>query len=73
MKDRLLRRPEVEERVCLSTSRIYALMGMGHFPRPIRIGNQAVAWRESDIENWINTRPLAGPEPKSVPASAEAF
>ena len=35
MTDRLLRRPEVEERVRLSSSRIYALMKMGRFPRPL--------------------------------------
>ena len=32
MTDRLLRRPEVEERVRLSSSRIYALMKMGSLP-----------------------------------------
>ena len=68
MTDRLLRRPEVEERVRLSSSRIYALMKMGRFPRPLRIADQAVAWRESAIEEWIATRPLAGPEPDLSPA-----
>ena len=63
MTDKLLRRPAVEERVCLSPSRIYSLMKEGKFPRPIRLSHQAVAWRESEIEEWIETRPLAGPEP----------
>ena len=69
MIDKLLRRPEVEQRVRLSPSRIYALMKMGEFPRPIRIASKAVAWRESDIEDWINKRPIGGPEPISAPAA----
>jgi len=54
----LLRRPEVERRVALSRSGIYARMAKGSFPLPVRIGDRAVAWRESDIATWIDSRPL---------------
>ena len=66
--DKLLRRPEVQARVRLSTSRIYALMASGDFPRPIRIAARSVAWRESDIDTWITSRPLGGPDPRYAPA-----
>lgn len=53
----VLRRPEVEARVGLSRSSIYAFMADGSFPKPIRIGPRAVAWRSTDIEKWLNSRP----------------
>ena len=65
MTERLLRRREVQERVCLSTSHIYSQMAIGRFPRPVRIGAKAVAWRAAEIDEWIASRPLAGPEPKA--------
>jgi prophage regulatory protein len=42
--------------VGLSRSSIYAFMAAGHFPKPIRIGARAVAWRLSDVENWLASR-----------------
>ena len=62
--DKLLRRPEVQARVRLSVSRIYSLMAMGDFPRPIKIAARSVAWKESEIEAWIASRPLGGPDPR---------
>ena len=70
MTDRLLRRREVENLVGLSTSRIYCLMKTGEFPIPVRIARQAVAWRQSEIDEWIETRPRAANEPTSVPHTA---
>lgn len=29
----------------------------GHFPKPVRLGANCVAWRSVDVEEWINTRP----------------
>ncbi|WP_342747466.1 helix-turn-helix transcriptional regulator [Tropicimonas sediminicola] len=52
----MLRRPEVQARVGLSRSTIYDMMALGAFPRPVRIGRRAVAWRESDITAWMNGR-----------------
>ncbi len=54
---RLLRRPEVESLTGLSRSSLYAYMTLGQFPRPVRIGRQAVAWREADVLSWIDARP----------------
>lgn len=59
MSDKLHRRPAVEEITGLSRSTIYALMDDGHFPRPVRIGRRAVAWRDSDLKAWLATREIA--------------
>ena len=49
MKDRLLRRRQVEEITSMSRSSIYRLMQDGEFPRPVKIGPAAVRWRASDL------------------------
>lgn len=56
----LARRRQVEALVQLSRSSIYAGVKAGSFPAPVRIGSRAVAWRISDIETWLEARPLAG-------------
>jgi len=57
--DPLLRRPEVERQVGLKRSAIYQRMAEGTFPRPVRIGRSAVAWRASEIEKWKAACPIA--------------
>jgi prophage regulatory protein len=54
--DTLMRRPDVERVIGLSRSTIYVAMDRGEFPRPIKIGKRAVAWRESDIKAWLASR-----------------
>ena len=55
----LARRRQVEQLVQLSRSTIYANVKAGTFPAPIRIGARAVAWRLSEVEAWLEARPLA--------------
>ena len=31
----------------------------GKFPKPLRLSPRAVAWRQSDVMEWINTQELA--------------
>ena len=62
--DRLLRRSEVEKRVGLTRSAIYALMRKSppEFPLPIKIGPKAVRWSLRELEQWLSTRPRAAGE-----------
>ena len=53
MSTSLLRLPQVRERVGLSRSTIYARVANGTFPAPIHIGGNAVAWVDSDVDDWI--------------------
>lgn len=50
---RLLKLPSVVGRVSLSKTEIYRRCRAGAFPAPIKIGVRAVAWLESDIDNYI--------------------
>lgn len=56
MVDRLLRRTTVEEATGLGRSTIYKLIDSGDFPRPVKLTGKIVAWRESDITAWIESR-----------------
>jgi prophage regulatory protein len=52
--DRLLRLPEVVAICKRSRTSIYYDVRAGRFPKPVRIGPRAIAWRESDIQRWIS-------------------
>jgi prophage regulatory protein len=53
---RLLRRAAVERMTGLSRSSIYRLVAARAFPNPVRLSAHAVAWIESEIEQWIFER-----------------
>ena len=53
---RLVRLPEVLLRVGWSRSQVYKQVGLGRFPRPVRLSERTVAWLEADIDQWIQER-----------------
>jgi prophage regulatory protein len=57
---RLLRLPEVEQNTGFKRANIYKQIKLGNFPKPVKIGSRAVAWRESDIQGWIDSRTSEG-------------
>lgn len=54
--NKLIRRPKVEEKTDLGCSTIYYLMSRDLFPKPIKVGVRIVAWREAEIDAWIEAR-----------------
>jgi prophage regulatory protein len=50
----LIRIREVQYRTGLGRSTIYRWMAQGKFPKPQRLGNHCVAWRETVIEDWMH-------------------
>lgn len=53
----LLRVSEVCRWLNVSKSTIYKWVKDGHFPQPLVLGDHASRWQESDIEEWLNSRP----------------
>jgi prophage regulatory protein len=51
-----LRLPQVKVRTGLSRSAIYARIAQGDFPAPVQIGPRSVAWIDSEISAWIQSR-----------------
>ena len=56
MTERLIGISEVVAQTSLSRGTIYALMGVGRFPRPLQVAKRSVRWLESDIEKWLQAR-----------------
>ena len=55
--ERLLRLKEVEARTGLKKTAIYQAMKSGQFPKNVRLlGNKSVAWPESRITAFIESR-----------------
>lgn len=50
----ILRRRQVEKRIGLTRSPLYARIKAGTFPKPIRLGNgKAVGWIEAEVDAWL--------------------
>lgn len=53
---RILRQPDVLARTGLSKSTIYQLIKDKQFKAPIKLGERAVGWLESDVEEFLAAR-----------------
>ena len=51
--DRILRWPEVRQRVGICRSHAHNLVAQGKFPAPIKLGERASGWLEHEINEWI--------------------
>ena len=67
MPVRLLKRQQVKEITTLSRARIYDMIKRGVFPKPIKIGERAVAWREADIIAWLDACMAAAADEEVAP------
>ena len=52
----LIRLPQVRQAVALSRSEIYRLISLSRFPRPVPLGERAVAWDNDEIQTWVRER-----------------
>ena len=51
--DRILRLKSVIERTGLSRSTLYRKVQARTFPKPLKISERCVGWRESELEAWL--------------------
>lgn len=57
--DKLLTIDEVVARIPFSRVHIYRLMKRGEFPQRVRVGERRVAWIQSEIQAFCESRPRA--------------
>ncbi len=62
MNSKLLTQKQVVDLVGVSRTTIWRLERAGKFPRRRQVSTKAVRWDQSEIEDWIRSRPLAGEE-----------
>ncbi len=63
--EKLIRLKDLLPIIGLKRTSVYKLVAQGKFPRPVRLSDGPrgpVAWKLSDIEAWIASRPSARPE-----------
>ncbi|MCM7514642.1 AlpA family transcriptional regulator [Enterobacter hormaechei] len=56
MSRSFIRLSEVQRRTGYSKAWIYRLMSQGKFPTSVKIGTRAIAFVESEIDDWISQR-----------------
>ncbi|HHQ6589359.1 TPA: helix-turn-helix transcriptional regulator [Serratia fonticola] len=56
MSQNLIRLTDVQRRTGYSKAWIYRLMSQGKFPTSVKIGTRAIAFVESEIDEWVNER-----------------
>lgn len=57
--DRYLREPEVLRLTGISQMTLHRWEKRGHFPKRYKIGPNSVAWKESEVSQWLATREFA--------------
>ncbi|MGI2831417.1 AlpA family transcriptional regulator [Vibrio sp. B513a] len=50
---RFLKLKEVMQKTALSRSAIYRKMNEDQFPQSVSLGDRAVAWVESEVDEWM--------------------
>lgn len=56
IENKLIRLSELTQIVGLCRTSIYVKLKQGDFPRLVRIGSKAVAWKSEDIKAWVDSR-----------------
>lgn len=56
MAQSFIRLPTVQSRTGWSRSSIYLGVNQGTFPKPVSLGGRAVAWIDTEIDDWIENR-----------------
>ena len=50
---RLLRLPEVCARTGCKSSKVWAMVRSGDFPQAVKLGPKMSAWREHEVNEWV--------------------
>jgi prophage regulatory protein len=57
--DRLIGWPEIQKTIGLSRPQIWRLRRDGNFPSPLKLSQNRVAWKSSEVQSWIDSRERA--------------
>lgn len=54
--ERFIRLDELISKTGLGRSTIYRMMDNGEFPKPISLTSNKVAWLQSEVNNWMQSK-----------------
>ncbi len=71
MEKRIIRKPELFNKIPLSDATVWRREKMGDFPRRIKLGGNSVGWFENEVDAWLAAKsadrnPARGPERHSA-------
>jgi prophage regulatory protein len=52
-EEKILRWPDLHSKIGLCRSQISNLVRNSDFPKPIKLGQRASGWLESEVSNWL--------------------
>ncbi len=53
MTEKILRKPEVLASIGMGNTWLYEAVRRSDFPQPVKIGERAVGWRKTDVDEWL--------------------
>lgn len=53
---RVLKKPEVQQKIQASDTTLWRWEKAGNFPTRIRLGGNSVGWIESEIDEWLEKK-----------------
>ena len=59
MSTRILRAAAVMDKCGFRRTTLWRLVHEADFPKPIFITGKAIGWREDQVDEWIDARPVA--------------
>jgi prophage regulatory protein len=59
-KSLIIRYGDLAEELGISRSTIWRLRRKGGIPSPITLGDRAIGWERSVIENWLKSKRIEG-------------
>ncbi len=57
-RKQIYRLKDIQQKYGLSRSSIYRMVGLGLFPKPVKIGQSAIGWDADDLAAWYAERKL---------------
>jgi len=66
INDRMLRLPQAKEKTGLATSTFWKRVKEGTLPGSVSLGPHSVAWRESELQAWIEANTYASRTKQSI-------
>jgi prophage regulatory protein len=60
--EKMFRVKDVIKKIPISRSGIWLSVKKGTFPKPVRIGARSVAWTQSQLDEWLESRREASNE-----------
>jgi prophage regulatory protein len=60
--EKMFRVKDVIKKIPISRSGIWSSVKKGTFPKPVRIGARSVAWTQSQLDEWLESRREASNE-----------